>query len=371
MARARNIKPSFFSNGGLCKLPPLTRLLFIGLWCIADREGRLDDDPFQIKLKVLPSPVDKDDVDAMLNLLAEAEFIERYSVKDVKYIQIVNFKKHQNPHKKERASTIPPQVVHKSVRVKAPGKALPEPEQAPGLSGASPENTGTGPADPGFLIPDSKENTRSPELPAGASGLVAPAPPPDVEEIKLSPVMFELPLNTGELWPIREVWLRDLEALFPAVDVPQALRNMRAWCDSKPKRRKTARGVKGFVTGWLTKCQDKGECRRADPAPGANGAAPKPPQDPRIKLAFAAWDSIKTDLRLNMTKPSMTDEIDKAALDVALTAVGGFETLKALGERERLAIGQQFLRAYMGALAKQGNEPLPSPAAAPSPKGEN
>ncbi len=39
MARARNIKPGFFDNEILGELPALTRLLFIGLWCLADREG--------------------------------------------------------------------------------------------------------------------------------------------------------------------------------------------------------------------------------------------------------------------------------------------------------------------------------------------
>lgn len=39
MARARNIKPSFFKNEDLADLNPFDRLLFIGLWCLADREG--------------------------------------------------------------------------------------------------------------------------------------------------------------------------------------------------------------------------------------------------------------------------------------------------------------------------------------------
>ena len=41
MARTRSIKPSFFDNEILGDLPPLTRLLFIGLWGIADREGQM------------------------------------------------------------------------------------------------------------------------------------------------------------------------------------------------------------------------------------------------------------------------------------------------------------------------------------------
>jgi len=52
-------------------------------------------------------PADNLDVDAMLADLDRAGFIERYEVDNNKYIQIVNFLKHQNPHHKEQASTIP------------------------------------------------------------------------------------------------------------------------------------------------------------------------------------------------------------------------------------------------------------------------
>ena len=42
MARARNIKPGFFDNEILGELPALTRLLFIGLWCLAVKALRGD-----------------------------------------------------------------------------------------------------------------------------------------------------------------------------------------------------------------------------------------------------------------------------------------------------------------------------------------
>ena len=41
MARARNIKPGFFRNADLAELTFEARLLFIGLWTLADSEGRL------------------------------------------------------------------------------------------------------------------------------------------------------------------------------------------------------------------------------------------------------------------------------------------------------------------------------------------
>ena len=72
MARARNIKPAFFSNEILAELPPLARLLFIGLWCLADRKGRLQDRPKRIKHELLGyDDVTSAEVDQMLQQLHE------------------------------------------------------------------------------------------------------------------------------------------------------------------------------------------------------------------------------------------------------------------------------------------------------------
>jgi|GEM_PF-382406 len=109
MARARNIKPGFFDNEVLGEMPPLARLLFIGLWCLADREGRLYDRPKRIKKELLGyDDITADDVDNMLRELCDNEFIIRYQVANEHYIQIINFLKHQNPHLKEKESEIPP-----------------------------------------------------------------------------------------------------------------------------------------------------------------------------------------------------------------------------------------------------------------------
>jgi hypothetical protein len=110
MSRARNIKPGFFRNADLVELPVETRLLFIGLWGLADREGRMEDRPKQIKMEVYPA--DSFDVDFMLAQLHVTGFIERYEINENKYIEIVNFTKHQNPHRDEKASTIPAPCKH-------------------------------------------------------------------------------------------------------------------------------------------------------------------------------------------------------------------------------------------------------------------
>jgi hypothetical protein len=104
--RARNIKPGFFRDEQLLQVPPLGRLLFAGLWCLADREGRLLDRPAQIKWDILPA--DDCDVNALLAELTMRGFIRRYTADGTRYIEVTRFLAHQRPHYKEKASIIPP-----------------------------------------------------------------------------------------------------------------------------------------------------------------------------------------------------------------------------------------------------------------------
>ena len=102
MARIRAIKPMFFKNEILAELPPLTRLLFVGLWGIADRRGRLEYRPKFIKVEVLP--YDDCDIEKMLQVLTDRGFLMIYSKKGKKIIWIVNFEKHQRISGKEADS---------------------------------------------------------------------------------------------------------------------------------------------------------------------------------------------------------------------------------------------------------------------------
>ena len=105
MARARNIKPGLFSNEVIAELPPFDRLLFIGLWCLADREGRLEDRPKRIKIELFPCDT-YDVAEGLANLIAHG-FIQRYEVAGQSIIEIPAFQKHQRPHGTEKDSTLP------------------------------------------------------------------------------------------------------------------------------------------------------------------------------------------------------------------------------------------------------------------------
>lgn len=152
MARSRNIKPGFFSNEDLVDLDFATRLLFAGLWTLADKSGRLEDRPKKIKMGVFPA--DDVDVDAMLTALAARKFIVRYSVNGVTYIQVANWTKHQNPHHTEKASVLP-ECPNGDLTVKPTLDA----GESPKLDGGNP---------PDSLIPDSGFTDSS--VPNGTGG---------------------------------------------------------------------------------------------------------------------------------------------------------------------------------------------------------
>lgn len=121
MPRARTIKYGFFRNELLAEVSVAARLLFIGLWTLVDRAGRALDNPKRIKMQLMPC--DAVDCNDLLIELAERGFVIRYEVDSQRYLQVVNFERHQNPHPNEEDSEIP-----------APPGYAPEPKKAKAVS---------------------------------------------------------------------------------------------------------------------------------------------------------------------------------------------------------------------------------------------
>ena len=180
MPRSRNIKPGFFRNADLVELPVEARLLFVGLWTLADREGRLEDRPKQIKMEIFPA--DCFDCDALLTSLASTGMIERYEVGGKRYLHVVNFTKHQNPHRDERNSVIPPpggfsEPVHEGNQIEHHASTVQTPCEHHASTvqiGLIPDSLIPDSLIPDSLIPDSQTNTSA----AGGPGVDARDDPP-------------------------------------------------------------------------------------------------------------------------------------------------------------------------------------------------
>ena len=106
MARIRYLKPEFFTDEDLADLSFEARLCFAGLWCYADKAGRLEDRPKFLKAMIFP--YDKIDIEKILILLSQKPFINRYENDGKKYIEIPSWNRHQKPHHTEKESTLPP-----------------------------------------------------------------------------------------------------------------------------------------------------------------------------------------------------------------------------------------------------------------------
>jgi len=267
MARSRNIKPGFYKNEDLAECSLWTRLMFPGLWMLADREGRLEDRPKRIKGELFP--YDNLEIEPCLDELEQWGFIERYVADGKKVIVILNFLEHQSPHGKEQDSELPDKdgsyTVHerteKGLSIGKKKVFRERQSEAQGMHGASTRQARLIP-DSLNLIPDCSpsENLCTEQKLDANSGNTKKHDaiiPGDVGSAKTAAkdadIVIEFPLNTKAMYPIlRENYASWCE-LYPAVDVMCELRKMRGWLDANPKKRKTSSGVMKFVNGWLAK----------------------------------------------------------------------------------------------------------------------
>jgi len=72
-----------------------------------------------------------------------------------------------------------------------------------------------------------------------------------------SPVVEKLPLKGGVEFEVHQSLVAQLEPLYPKVDIPTTLKEMRGWLLMNENRRKTRSGVKAFIGRWLQTEQEK------------------------------------------------------------------------------------------------------------------
>lgn len=111
--RTRKIRPGFFKSENVADLPIAARLYFIGLWCAADRDGRLEYRPKRLKAEIFP--YDNVDIEKLTDVITCNGFAVKYEVNAKQYLFINNFVKYQDPHPHEAKSQIPPYVITSNV----------------------------------------------------------------------------------------------------------------------------------------------------------------------------------------------------------------------------------------------------------------
>lgn len=231
MARARNIKPGFFKNEYLAQCDALARLLFVGLWTLSDREGRLEWRPLRVKAELFP--YENCDVEKLANQLQKFGFLEVYEAEDgVTYCEITAFTKHQNPHPSEKSQDYPAPTIKNNCK------------QFKNIS-----------------------NNADSLIPITDSPIPSNAPATNVAASKTNSITWD----SVEGWQgITEGDRATWAEAYPAVIIDQELAKAADWLLSNPKKSRRYNWRK-FLTNWFRSNQDKGGTRN-----GKQNAAPVP-----------------------------------------------------------------------------------------------
>ena len=112
MARIRTIKPEFWEDEKLAKLPVYARLLFIGTWNFADDNGALLANPVLMKSHIFPyEDIGISTISEWIDMLVENGMLIRTTYNGKDYLVIRKFLIHQKINRKSIRINIPLSVV--------------------------------------------------------------------------------------------------------------------------------------------------------------------------------------------------------------------------------------------------------------------
>lgn len=246
MARTRSLKPSFFKNEHLAECEPMARLLFAGLWTLADSQGRLECRPLRIKAELFP--YDNCDIVALLGQLEDRGFVVAYMVDGRTYLEIPTFTEHQRCHPSEQPEGIPAADSGEIVKING---------------------------EPGKIIANCAFNP-STLNPSTSNPLGAPSTP---QRRRCSKPADPLRWSADSGWEgITDADHAEWSQAYPAADLPVELQKAHLWLVGNPKKARKSNWRRWLTTTWLSRCQDRGGTHREAARPAAS-----PPADPSKK----------------------------------------------------------------------------------------
>ncbi|NBW23348.1 MAG: hypothetical protein EBR82_86935 [Caulobacteraceae bacterium] len=252
MARTRSVKPSFFKNEYLAECEPMARLLFVGLWTLADSQGRMEFRPLRIKAEIFP--YENCDILGLLKQLADRGFVRAYESGDMKVLEIPTFGEHQRCHPDERDEGLPPPDESAQTIV------FPEQNEKPGNPALEPGNP-----------PASCALYPSTLYPSTSIPLDAPSTPKRRCSKPDDPIRW----TSEKGWEgITDADHAEWSQAYPAADLPVELAKANQWLKANPKKARKSNWRRWLTTVWLSKCQDRGGTHRE----AARPAAPPPPK---------------------------------------------------------------------------------------------
>lgn len=228
----RIIKESICRSEEIDSLSWFEEVLFYRLIVTCDDFGRYDGRAKIIKGSCFPlKDITEKDISKALGRLSEVGLVRVYETQGRPYLQLVTWAAHQRIRNQKSKY---PGFDEDSVLLTFDSKGQPK-ETSDNKCVRNPTQSES--------KSESKTNICS-EQPVAAE--------------QIEPPVITLTLNTGEEYPITQSYINELMELYPAVDVMQELRTMKGWCNSNPRKRKTAGGIQRFINSWIAKVQNKG-----------------------------------------------------------------------------------------------------------------
>lgn len=211
---SRILKDSILTDKAFNALSLIEESIYHRLTVSADDYGIFYADPVLLLRILFPRKKDisEEDVREGLDHLEETGLIFRYTADGEDYLKISSWENDQRPRNTRHKFPCPETV-----------------EEAPVLPAEEGKETAQ------------EENRSVPE-------------PPAADEI-----VIELPLNDNTLYNVTQGEISEFSALYPAVDVLQEYRGMKAWCMSNTQKRKTRNGIKKFINSWLANAQKQSQ----------------------------------------------------------------------------------------------------------------
>lgn len=246
----RILKESICSSDTIDTLSWFEEVLFYRLMVNCDDYGRFDGRPAIIKNRLFPlkENLTIKAVSAAINALANAGLVALYEFEGKPFLYLPTWNEHQSIRAKKSKYPSPDDSTKSSESICKQMNA-----NVPVIQSNS------------YSYSESKSNAN-----------ISPEPQ--------APAVLMMPLIDGTEYGVSQAEVDEWQEAYPAVDVLQQLREMRVWCNANPKNRKTSKGVVRFITGWLSKEQNRAP-RVASAPQQPERVTPPPDASKREKLS--------------------------------------------------------------------------------------
>lgn len=245
----RLLKEGICTSNTLNEISPEAEIFFYRLLVVADDFGLMDARPAILRSQCFPlrNSVTVAAVITWVGEMAKAGLLKLYAVDSRPFLKIMKWQQRQRskakyPPDDNNSLPIDSTMLSDDGLGLGLGLGLGTPDVSVSLR--EPSTSGDG----DITQPPTKPKPTTLKTPL-ANGHVVLGDGDLVESINL--------IGTG-IAEVHQTFADELAALYPNVDVPQTLREIRGWMLANPTRRKTPKGIARSINGWMAKEQNRG-----------------------------------------------------------------------------------------------------------------